>query len=49
MKVNIIFSQKNESSLTDANILVFLFRKIKHNIEPKFVDFNYEHELGDQL
>ena len=40
MKVNIIFSQKNESSLTDANILVFLFRKIKHNIEPKFVDFN---------
>ena len=38
MKVNIIFSRKNENSITDANILLFLFKKIKHTIDPKFVD-----------
>ena len=38
MKVNIIFSRSNENSITDANILLFLFKKIKHNVEPKFVD-----------
>lgn len=38
MKVNIIFSRKNENAITDANILMFLFKKIKHTIDTKFVD-----------
>ena len=40
MKVNIIFSNTNENYITDANILIFLFKKIKHNIQPKFVNSN---------
>lgn len=40
MKINIICSRQNELSVTDANILIFLFKKIKHKIEPIFVHIN---------
>jgi glycosyltransferase involved in cell wall biosynthesis len=40
MKVNIIYPKNDQIAITDANILNFLFRKIKHNITPKFVDLN---------
>jgi glycosyltransferase involved in cell wall biosynthesis len=38
MKVNIILSNANENSVTDTNILMFLFKKIKHKLQPKIVE-----------
>jgi glycosyltransferase involved in cell wall biosynthesis len=40
MKINVICPRENEQCVTDANILIFLFRKIKHKIEPVFVHIN---------
>lgn len=40
MKINLILSTSNETSKVDANILCFLFKKVKHNIEPKFVNID---------
>lgn len=40
MKINVICPRENEQCVTDANILIFLFRKIKHKIEPIFVHIN---------
>lgn len=40
MKVNIILSNENENSITDANIINFLFKKIKHNLDVKIVNIN---------
>ena len=40
MKVNIILSNENENSITDANIINFLFKKIKHNLDVKIVNLN---------
>ena len=37
MKVNIISSKAHNNSVVDTNILCFLFKKIKHKIEPKAV------------
>ena len=37
MKVNIITSKAHNNSVVDTNILCFLFKKIKHKIEPKAV------------
>ena len=37
MKVNIITSKAHTNSVIDTNILCFLFKKIKHKIEPKVV------------
>lgn len=43
MKINIIFSKSKNNSIIDANILCFLFKKIKHKIEPKYVELeNYK-------
>ena len=38
MKVNIILSKTHEASITDTNILMFLFKKIKHKIEVNVVE-----------
>lgn len=40
MKINIIYSKLDQLAITDANILNFLFRKIKHTISPNFIDLN---------
>jgi glycosyltransferase involved in cell wall biosynthesis len=43
MKVNIILSKTHEASITDTNILMFLFKKIKHKIEANVVEVkNYK-------
>ena len=40
LKINLILSTSNETSKIDVNILSFLFKKVKHNIETNLVNID---------
>jgi len=40
MKINFIINQSDNDSTTDANILSFMFKKIKNNIDIKLINVN---------
>ena len=40
MKINFIVNDRDNDSVTDANILDFLFKKIKDKVDIKKINFN---------
>ena len=40
MKLNFIINEENIDSTTDANIMTFLFKKIKDKVDIKYVNVN---------